>query len=429
MKKINLFITFLFSISIIPIGLSGQVEMNNRKTQNLPDFHYDAVNVMAPGQPDKSRLNIFLKIAYDELQFLKKEGNYQARYEVTAALLDKSGDQVDGKIWDQTIQVQNFDETNKPDVYDLTNSFMDVSPGNYKLSIGIIDMETGARQTKTRELSLRDFYKEKLALSDISFVSNVEVDSLGIKSIYPEVTDADKTVTDKLFAYFEIYSFLPGETVEVHYKIIDLNKKVQYENHYTRRKTSPRTLDYIPIELDSLGPQKYIFELTIQENEKKVSEKKLFNSRWSELPESADDIDEAIEQIRYYANRQEWKKLKGARDEEKLKVFNEYWEQHDPTPGTPQNETKEEYYQRVAVANSNFTVLNRHGWRTDMGMLYIILGPPDDIEREAYPRGSKPYQIWYYYRYNRRFIFVDHVGFGEYRLETPISIYEIQRIR
>lgn len=429
MKVNNFFAILITILAIVPIRLTSQVEMNNQRTKNPLDFHYDAVNVMSPGHPEKSRLNIFLKIAYDELQFLKKEDTYQAQYEITAVLLDKNGDQVDGKIWDQTINVKNFEETNKTDVYDLANTVMDVAPGNYKLSVGVIDSETGARKTKVGEVALRDFYKEKLALSDISFVNNVEVDSLGIKSIYPEVTNGDKTVGGKLFAYFEIYSFLSGENLDVSYKILDSDNKVKYQNQYVRHKTNPRTMDFIPIDLDSLGPQKYIFELTVREDNKTVTGRKLFNSRWSELPTSADDIDEAIEQIRYYANRQEWKKLKSAKGEQRLQVFKEYWEQHDPTPGTPQNETKEEYYQRVAVANANFTVLNRHGWRTDMGMLYIILGPPDDIEREAYPRGSKPYQIWYYYRFNRRFIFIDHVGFGEYRLETPLSVYEIQRIR
>jgi hypothetical protein len=78
----------------------------------------------------------------------------------------------------------------------------------------------------------------------------------------------------------------------------------------------------------------------------------------------------------------------------------------------------EEYYRRVAFANRSFTTF-RDGWKTDRGMVYIILGPPDEIERRPFNRGNKPYVVWSYYRYNREFVFLDDTGYGEYRLLSP----------
>jgi hypothetical protein len=51
-----------------------------------------------------------------------------------------------------------------------------------------------------------------------------------------------------------------------------------------------------------------------------------------------------------------------------------------------------------------------------MGMVFIILGEPNDVERHPFEQGAKPYQIWYYYQQDRRFIFIDETGFGDYRL-------------
>jgi hypothetical protein len=87
----------------------------------------------------------------------------------------------------------------------------------------------------------------------------------------------------------------------------------------------------------------------------------------------------------------------------------------------------EEYYRRIEFANTNFTSYIE-GWRTDRGMVYITLGPPNDIERHPFESESKPYEIWSYYRYNREFVFVDYSGFGDYRLIAP-SLEALDQIR
>ena len=80
----------------------------------------------------------------------------------------------------------------------------------------------------------------------------------------------------------------------------------------------------------------------------------------------------------------------------------------------------QEYYRRIQFANATFSGF-MNGWRSDRGMVYIILGPPNDIDRHPFEADSKPYEIWAYYTINREFIFVDQTGFGDYRLVNPIS--------
>ena len=62
-----------------------------------------------------------------------------------------------------------------------------------------------------------------------------------------------------------------------------------------------------------------------------------------------------------------------------MKQFIEqFWLRRDPTPGTAENEMKEEHYRRIAFANDNFH-RGIPGWKTDRGMIYIKYGPPDAI--------------------------------------------------
>jgi GWxTD domain-containing protein len=102
-------------------------------------------------------------------------------------------------------------------------------------------------------------------------------------------------------------------------------------------------------------------------------------------------------------------------DEEKLEKFKEFWKKKDPAPKTEQNRVMREYYRRVAYANKHF----KHyydGWKTDMGMIYIVLGPPDNVDRHPFEYNSKPYEVWHFYNINQSFYFIDETGFGDYRL-------------
>ena len=80
-------------------------------------------------------------------------------------------------------------------------------------------------------------------------------------------------------------------------------------------------------------------------------------------------------------------------DEERDQFIERFWARRDPTPDTAENEFKEEHYRRIAYANEHFAS-SVPGWRTDRGRIYIVYGPPDEIDDH---RGeSLPRQAWLY---------------------------------
>jgi GWxTD domain-containing protein len=75
-----------------------------------------------------------------------------------------------------------------------------------------------------------------------------------------------------------------------------------------------------------------------------------------------------------------------------------FWLQRDPTPGTDENEYKNEIEERFAYVNKYFSRgTSRPGWMTDPGRFYMILGKPSSISRYDNKAGLYPAQIWYYY--------------------------------
>ncbi len=120
-------------------------------------------------------------------------------------------------------------------------------------------------------------------------------------------------------------------------------------------------------------------------------------------------------------------------EEEKIAFVEQFWVRRDANPRTAINEFKEEHYRRIAYANEKFTS-GDPGWRMDRGRIYIMHGPPDQIEsrpdggvyvRPVQEGGGEtavyPFEKWRY-RYiegigdDVELEFVDSTQTGQYRL-------------
>jgi len=147
--------------------------------------------------------------------------------------------------------------------------------------------------------------------------------------------------------------------------------------------------------------------------------------RERDLPEQYRDWLKLVSYIILPVERDVFLKLSTDRDRS---IFIEtFWKQRDPTPGTPANEYKDEIVKRFAYVNKNFrrqTV--REGWQTDMGRIYMILGPPTSIERWEVSAQILPCQAWTYYGDPKKelpslfnLLFFQKGGVGEYKLYDP----------
>ena len=84
-------------------------------------------------------------------------------------------------------------------------------------------------------------------------------------------------------------------------------------------------------------------------------------------------------------------------DAERIQFIDQFWLRRDPTPGTPQNEMRDEHYRRIAYANNRFTTLaGKAGWKTDRGRIYIQFGAPDELETHPIGDPGVPYEKWRY---------------------------------
>jgi GWxTD domain-containing protein len=125
-------------------------------------------------------------------------------------------------------------------------------------------------------------------------------------------------------------------------------------------------------------------------------------------------------------------------NEEREQFIEQFWQRRNPDPDSPENTYKEEHYRRIAYANEHFAS-GIPGWKSDRGRIYIMWGPPDEIDSHptggTYERPSDqgggetstyPFEDWRY-RYlegmgnNVELEFVDPTSTGEYHLTMDAS--------
>src|SRR5215467_3867917 len=125
-------------------------------------------------------------------------------------------------------------------------------------------------------------------------------------------------------------------------------------------------------------------------------------------------------------------------NEEREQFIEQFWLRRSNNPDLPDNDFKEEHYRRIAYANEHYAS-GIPGWKTDRGRMYIMWGPPDEIE--SHPTGGTydrpieegggststyPWETWRY-RYmegigeNVIWEFVDPSGSGEFHLTMDPS--------
>jgi GWxTD domain-containing protein len=120
-------------------------------------------------------------------------------------------------------------------------------------------------------------------------------------------------------------------------------------------------------------------------------------------------------------------------EEEREQFIEIFWRDRNPDHESPINPAREEHYRRLAYADEHFAS-GIAGRKTDRGRIYIIWGPPDEIE--SHPTGGTldrpteqgggttttyPWELWRYRHLegigeNIEIEFVDTTGSGEYHI-------------
>ena len=386
------------------------------------DVAVDAVSVRGEGNPRLTQVDLYTQIPYTELHFSPGPRGFVARYRVAAEVqaLDNMGRPtaiIQSPIWERSVTVPIHAQTVSRTQKDLTTHKLFLEPGPYLINFEITDLNTQETQFRERIVNVRDLDRP-FAISDLVLIDRYDPETLAMTPRVGAVlgeSDLDFEI------YFELYTAEPQE-VTVTTALFPRGRMTPVFTDTVRvAASSGRRQMVSSFPATDLQVGRYRVRVQAQAGDMTSASELVVISQWTGLSAYLEDLDLAIDQMIYVASPRDLRRIRRADTEtDKRRLFNEFWRVLDEIPETDRNERMEQYYFRVNLASRLYKAGRRDGWRTDRGHVYILHGEPDDTRWQNYSFNTMPYEVWYYYRIGRMYVFVDRTGFGDYELTVPI---------
>lgn len=410
----------------------------------VPEFEFDVVSALAEGTQESTRLDIYTRIPFSRLQFVNAGDHFSANYDVSASLYrlserDRRQELVQTRSWRRQVTAPGFDLTRSGATFDRAMHSLVVAPGKYLLELRLEDRATGKVFEQNRPVLARDLDRP-VAVSDLILLDSFDEQK---NAITPNVANTIGTEQNTFRVFYELYTTAPQRvrlireviklsrsggliSMRALFGLGDKDEEEAGEITYTKVEATPlkagRTQAVVEIPSSDMKAGDYRVRVRVESESGELLDfsEKVFTVEWNGLDRYVQDIDAAIAQLKYIAKEKDLRYMSaGKTREERLARFRDFWAKRDPTPGTERNERMEEYYFRISYANNSFGDLSE-GWQTDRGHVSILFGEPDQIEQNGQNADNKSYEIWYYRRIGRQFVFIDRSGRGDFELLLPI---------
>ncbi|HUU45812.1 MAG TPA: GWxTD domain-containing protein [Acidobacteriota bacterium] len=401
-----------------------------------------AVYRMGEGSPN-GYVEFYMEMKRADFEFRIVDDVIRADVHTWVRVIDTAGAGVDsiGGAFVATVR-----DSSELDDIDFTVFFartLELPPGEYQARVVVTDLVDKTSAETRFPVSVQDFSRTELHLSDIelgydilevpqdstSFLRDVLIKN-GYK-VYPDCRALVGVSRPRLFLYLEAYNldFDPGRdnAYTTEFSIIPTDGSAAQSfgsQTLTKPGRSAVLATSVPVRDLAAGLYQVRAELTDPITQQTVWVEKSFqvvNPPADSLTE--EETDRLRDIIAYIARPGEINAFEGLSAVGKRNFMIRFWKDRDPTPGTPENEFRDEHLRRMNLANDRFSVGFRDrsdGWRSDRGRVYIVYGPPDQVERSPFTPDRPPAEQWSYDNLPQQgqayFLFLDEGGFGDYRL-------------
>ncbi len=320
-----------------------------------------------------------------------------------------------------TIQIPILIESDRPDVVrssdiQTTIQNVQVDPGDYEILVMIQDASSNQQTTRRAMTSLPDPAADVIGLTGIRIFGVDKADT----TVRTSITTFD--VQNRYAAIdFEFNVVIPPsqDTVQLTIDLVRYESDTESAREMAGIPVSPGSIQYKGIEYGGgrkistntlqvsrsegvslvrhriASPATGNFRLDISvpgPNDETLTKSREFSMKSAWYP-NVRSVQELAEPLVYLMGRREHQNLMSIDNSDSLKnVLDQFWLENIKNRSRA-GQVLELYYDRVEEANKQFSNF-KEGWKTDMGMVYILFGPPWYVEN------SLDTSVWFY-SYNR----------------------------
>jgi len=424
---------------IVSLGNRGVVGEERQADEGLP-FYVDTATFKSLEETDRSYVEIYFLLSSKSLYFEPTPDGFLADLQFDAVITGKDSTERWSRQWKKNILVDSEEQLQQgSSIFEIVGLLLE--PDFYDIHITLTDQGNKKASLVSGELYVPAFSGDQLAISQLELSLNIapaegegDFTKNGVR-VLPNPMRIYGVDVPVLFYYAEIYGLETGPQADSTYSVQQdiLNAAGEVVKSYpqsAKRKPGRSAVEVGGINVVGLAPDTYFLRLTVKDHH---AEQEVSNQRWfrvttpdMETLASGEQVALTSEEagyrenlIRYVASDEDLRTYQGLSLEGKARFLEEFWRRRDPDPATPLNEFRREHMRRWNYANQHFSQFRQDdGWKTDQGRIYIVYGPPDDIERYPSDITRVAWERWHFYSLEGgiEFIFADLSGFDDYTL-------------
>ena len=151
MKKLLFTCVILYSLIAFP-----QDDDFSRIPDNKVKYYQDFMSFK--GETDKARLDYFIHVPYNAVQFVKTWQGFEAAYTVTVSVFDEEKKiLITEKIWNEKIVAISFELTTSPENFNLGHRSFELTAGVYSIKTSLLDKDSKNEYSSENKVVVKQF--------------------------------------------------------------------------------------------------------------------------------------------------------------------------------------------------------------------------------------------------------------------------------
>lgn len=278
-----------------------------------------------------------------------------------------------------------------------------VNPGNYKINVTVLDQNSDKQITRESQTFIPD------PTNSVSNLTNIQLLGKNIdnqEGWFPITTYDVQGKVDSLMFRLQVTNNSSEEPMAVNARLMQFRSDTTIARPMHYNMYSPSSVQYKGIDYDDeeviqsnrrvltqagsvlieykFGQQQrgnYRFDVTTdeEEGEEQLFKARDFGVRSANYP-SIKTARELAAPLYYLMSEKEYDRMLAIQDKDSLKQEVDRFWLKNLNDKNRAKEVIQKFYQRVEEANKQFSNF-KEGWKTDLGMVYILFGPPWYIDQ------------------------------------------------
>jgi GWxTD domain-containing protein len=371
--------------------------------------------VLAGPTPDTTLVLVSLSLHNRGFSFSRDGNEFVADYRVELSFRQGT-DVVQQVARDQRIRIGSFRETMRTEESVIFQQFVPIRAGRYDVTVLVRDRNGPNTSRAETTLEVPPLEPPAVATPIAVYEARPRTSFSTTPDLVANPRSAVAYGGDSVRFYVETYGLPAGSGLAT--EVLDPSGRAVWSDSSTTDSTRPLAARILAIPSGPLAIGRNELRVRIAGGGKVASTPFLvaFSDLWA-----VTNLDDMISLLRYFPPADTLRHLGNVVPEERAAAWRRFWHDTDPDPMTPENETLDEYFARVQIANQRFRDEGVAGWLTDRGEVLITIGEPDQVadpQNGIVTRGRTI--VWVYNQYRLEIDFVDDAGFGRLRM-TPLS--------